>query len=57
MNPVLRPYGLKDLLPAKTDIPDEGCTHRQENGNLFCFDAGTVIRFHFLAELLNALTD
>lgn len=43
MNPVLRPYGLMDLLPAKTDIPDEGCTHRAENGNKFCFDGGNII--------------
>ena len=44
MNPVLRNYGLMDLLPAKIDMPDEGCTHRTENGNQFCFDAGTVFR-------------
>lgn len=42
MNPVLRPLGLMDLLPAKTDIPDEGCTHRAENGNKFCFDGGEI---------------
>ena len=46
MNPVMRHYGLKDLLPAKTDIPNEGCTHREENGNLFCFDAGMIINFY-----------
>lgn len=43
MNPVLRNYGLMDLLPAKTDLPGEGCTHREENGNQFCFDAGILI--------------
>ena len=43
MNPAMKSYGLKDLLPAKTDIPDEGCTHRKENGNQFCFDAGNKL--------------
>jgi len=49
MNPVFQHYGLKDLLPAKTDMPEEGCTHRAENGNQFCFDAGNrPIDFEFI---------
>lgn len=40
MNPVLRSYGLQDLLPSKTDVPDEGCT--RTNKNQLCFDAGTL---------------
>lgn len=51
MNPVLRSYGLMDLLPPKTDIPDQGCSHRAENGNKFCFDGGIlIILFHSLAK-------
>ena len=41
MNPILRSYGLQDLLPPKTDIPEEGCTRTNENQ--FCFDAGMLI--------------
>ncbi|XP_037912558.1 peroxidase [Hermetia illucens] len=40
MNPVFKQYGLKDLLPLKLDIPDEGCT--RPNGNMYCFDAGEI---------------
>ena len=40
VNPVLRSYGLKDLLPPKTDIPDEGCT--RSNPNQLCFDGGEI---------------
>lgn len=38
MNPVFQEYGLKDLLPLKLDIPDEGCT--RPNKSMFCFEAG-----------------
>lgn len=38
MNPVFSEYGLKDLLPLKLDIPDEGCT--RPNRSMYCFEAG-----------------
>lgn len=41
MNPVFKEYGLKDLLPLKLDIPDEGCT--RPNKNMYCFEAGELI--------------
>lgn len=41
MNPVFKEYGLKDLLPLKLDIPDEGCT--RPNKNMFCFEAGEYL--------------
>ncbi|KAG8323517.1 peroxidase activity protein [Homalodisca vitripennis] len=40
MNPVFAEYGLKDLLPLKLDIPDEGCT--RTNRSQYCFDAGEI---------------
>ncbi|XP_018048893.1 PREDICTED: uncharacterized protein LOC108687560 isoform X1 [Atta colombica] len=40
MNPVFAEYGLKDLLPLKLDIPDEGCT--RPNRSLYCFEAGEI---------------
>ncbi|CAH1406028.1 unnamed protein product [Nezara viridula] len=40
MNPVFGEYGLKDLLPLKVDIPDEGCT--RTNRSQFCFEAGEI---------------
>ncbi|KAG8258755.1 peroxidase activity protein [Homalodisca vitripennis] len=40
MNPVFSEYGLKDLLPLKLDIPDEGCT--RTNSSQFCFEAGEI---------------
>ncbi|KAI5748595.1 hypothetical protein M8J76_000496 [Diaphorina citri] len=40
MNPHFQEYGLKDLLPYKTDIPDEGCT--RSNNTQLCFDAGEI---------------
>ncbi|KAI4458407.1 oxidase/peroxidase [Holotrichia oblita] len=40
MNPVFSEYGLKDLLPLKLDIPDEGCT--RPNSSMFCFEAGEI---------------
>ncbi|XP_008555718.1 chorion peroxidase [Microplitis demolitor] len=40
MNPVFSDYGLKDLLPLKLDIPDEGCT--RPNASMYCFDAGEI---------------
>ncbi|KAL5282648.1 HPX5 family protein [Megaselia abdita] len=40
MNPVFEEYGLKDLLPLKLDIPDEGCT--RPNKSMFCFEAGEI---------------
>lgn len=41
MNPVFSEYGLKDLLPLKLDIPDEGCT--RPNKSMYCFEAGDKI--------------
>jgi peroxidase len=38
MNPVFNEYGLKDLLPLKLDIPDEGCL--RPNKSMYCFEAG-----------------
>lgn len=40
MNPVFTEYGLKDLLPLKLDIPDEGCT--RPNRSMYCFEAGNL---------------
>ncbi|XP_044758013.1 peroxidase [Coccinella septempunctata] len=40
MNPAFREYGLKDLLPLKLDVPDEGCT--RPNSSMFCFEAGEI---------------
>ncbi|XP_034945626.1 peroxidase [Chelonus insularis] len=40
MNPVFSEYGLKDLLPLKLDIPDEGCT--RPNSSMYCFEAGEI---------------
>lgn len=40
MNPVFSEYGLKDLLPLKLDIPDEGCT--RPNSSMYCFEAGML---------------
>ncbi|BES92212.1 Animal haem peroxidase [Nesidiocoris tenuis] len=40
MNPVFAEYGLKDLLPLKVDIPDEGCT--RTNRSQYCFEAGEI---------------
>lgn len=40
MNPVFAEYGLKDLLPLKLDIPDEGCT--RPNKSMYCFEAGNL---------------
>lgn len=41
MNPVFEQYGLKDLLPLKLDVPDEGCT--RPNASMYCFDAGKLL--------------
>ncbi|ENN83190.1 hypothetical protein YQE_00451, partial [Dendroctonus ponderosae] len=38
MNPAFSEYGLKDLLPLKSDVPDEGCT--RPNASMYCFEAG-----------------
>lgn len=40
MNPAFAEFGLKELLPLKLDIPDEGCT--RTNRSQFCFDAGKL---------------
>ncbi|XP_068083660.1 peroxidase [Anabrus simplex] len=40
MNPVFNEYGLKDLLPLKLDIPDEGCT--RPNRSMYCFEGGEI---------------
>ncbi|KAG5893057.1 hypothetical protein JTB14_014837 [Gonioctena quinquepunctata] len=40
MNPVFDQYGLKDLLPLKLDIPDEGCT--RPNSSMYCFEGGEI---------------
>lgn len=46
MNPVFAEYGLKDLLPLKLDIPDEGCT--RPNKSMFCFEAGKYARCNII---------
>lgn len=38
MNPAFAEYGLKELLPLKLDLPDEGCT--RTNRSQLCFEAG-----------------
>ncbi len=38
MNPAFEALGLKDLLPKKVDIPDEGCIRM--NSSQYCFSAG-----------------
>lgn len=40
-NPHFRNRGLKDLLPPKTDNPDDGCM--RPNRDLHCFIAGTFL--------------
>uniref|UniRef100_A0AAR5P8U1 Uncharacterized protein n=1 Tax=Dendroctonus ponderosae TaxID=77166 RepID=A0AAR5P8U1_DENPD len=40
MNPAFSEYGLKDLLPLKSDVPDEGCT--RPNASMYCFEAGEI---------------
>lgn len=41
MNPVFEQFGLKDLLPLKLDVPDEGCT--RPNKSMYCFEAGNFV--------------
>lgn len=54
MNPVFEQYGLKDLLPLKLDVPDEGCT--RPNASMYCFDAGK--RFNIFSRMtFNNKTD
>lgn len=38
MHPAFEHFGLKDLLPLKLDVPDEGCT--RPNSSMYCFEAG-----------------
>ncbi|XP_068229141.1 peroxidase-like [Palaemon carinicauda] len=40
MNDAFADLGLRELLPTKTDIPDEGCT--RTSPNQLCFDAGEI---------------
>ena len=40
MNAMFQEYGLKDLLPFKLDVPDEGCT--RPNRSMYCFEAGEI---------------
>lgn len=47
MNPVFSEYGLKDLLPLKLDIPDEGCT--RPNRSMYCFEAGESFQCKYFA--------
>lgn len=44
MNPAFQEYGLKDLLPLKLDVPDEGCT--RPNSTMFCFEAGMQFKHY-----------
>ncbi|KAH7642873.1 peroxidase-like [Dermatophagoides farinae] len=37
---VYRQMGLKDLLPAKTKNPDQGCERSGRTSNSYCFDTG-----------------
>ena len=41
MNSAFASLGLKELLPMKIDVPDEGCI--RTNSSQFCFQAGTNI--------------
>ena len=41
MNKFLNKFGLKDLLPPRTENADEGCARPDENS--FCFLAGKVL--------------
>lgn len=45
MNPVFSKYGLKDLLPLKLDVPDEGCL--RPNASMYCFEAGKLFIYLF----------
>lgn len=54
MNPVFEEYGLKDLLPLKLDIPDEGCT--RPNKSMFCFEAGNSQMLKFQGIFVNSST-
>ncbi|XP_028153011.1 peroxidase [Diabrotica virgifera virgifera] len=40
MHPAFEHFGLKDLLPLKVEIPDEGCT--RPNSSMYCFEAGEI---------------
>lgn len=41
--PLLKDYGLKDLLPLKYEKPDDGCI--RPNSDIFCFLAGKELKF------------
>lgn len=45
MNPAFANLGLKELLPMKLNIPDEGCI--RENASQYCFESGwsRVLKF------------
>lgn len=57
MNPVFAEYGLKDLLPLKLDIPDEGCT--RPNRSMYCFEAGMnfIHYYHYYRRSRMFMTD
>jgi len=53
MNPVFAEYGLKDLLPLKLDIPDEGCT--RPNRSMYCFEGGKYLNYFNEYSLKNTI--
>jgi hypothetical protein len=58
MNSVFAEYGLKDLLPLKLDIPDEGCT--RPNRSMYCFEAGKffikIYKIFYIDEQFSIIT-
>lgn len=51
MNPVFEQFGLKDLLPLKLDVPDEGCT--RPNKSMYCFEAGNFFLISYFLTINN----
>lgn len=39
MNPAFANLGMKELLPMKLNIPDEGCI--RSNNSQYCFESGS----------------
>lgn len=41
MNPAFADLGLKELLPMKLNVPDEGCI--RSNSSQYCFESGNLV--------------
>lgn len=57
MNPAFANLGLKELLPMKLNIPDEGCI--RSNSSQYCFESGLSIYlfiFYFVSFMYWLLT-